>query len=121
MVQVGLEGCELQMQPKLPMPVVSCHLALDSTQPCVCAVQLCHPSLWCCHLSVSLLDMPQNRWIHCCCLPAGEPWVTDTAAFMLSHIAMHRQLHHALADAIPVMVQALSKEIDTEEQMVGPN
>lgn len=59
MVQVGLEGCELQMQPRLPMPVVSCHLALDSTQPCVCAVQLCHPSLWCCHLSVSLLDMPQ--------------------------------------------------------------
>lgn len=47
--------------------------------------------------------------------------MTDTAAFMLSHIAMHRQLHHALADAIPVMVQALSKEIDTEEQMVGPN
>ena len=46
--------------------------------------------------------------------------MTDTAAFMLSHIAMHRQLHHALADAIPVMVQALSKEIDTEEQMVRP-
>ena len=47
--------------------------------------------------------------------------MTDTAAFMLSHIAMHRQLHHALADAIPVMVQALSKEIDTEEQMVRPS
>ena len=47
--------------------------------------------------------------------------MTDTAAFMLSHIAMHRHLPHASGHAIPVMVQALSKEIDTEEQMVGPN
>lgn len=50
-------------------------------------------------------------------LPAAEPWVTDTAACVLAHIALHKQLHTSLTDAIPAVVAALCKEIDTEEQL----
>ena len=48
---------------------------------------------------------------------AAEPWVTDTAACVLAHIALHKQLHPNLTDAIPAVVAALCKEIDTEEQL----
>ena len=36
---------------------------------------------------------------------------------MLAHIALHKQLHPNLTDAIPAVVAALCKEIDTEEQL----
>ena len=59
---------------------------------------------------------------HCSCstsafVAAAEPWVTDTAACVLAHIALHKQLHPNLTDAIPAVVAALCKEIDTEEQL----
>ena len=59
-------------------------------------------------------------WVHevnLTCVCAAEPWVTDTAACVLAHIALHKQLHPNLTDAIPAVVAALSKEIDTEEQL----
>ena len=43
--------------------------------------------------------------------------MTDTAACVLAHIALHKQLHPNLTDAIPAVVAALCKEIDTEEQL----
>lgn len=43
--------------------------------------------------------------------------MTDTAAGVLAHIALHKQLHTSLTDAIPAVVTALCKEIDTEEQL----
>lgn len=43
--------------------------------------------------------------------------MTDTAACVLAHIALHKQLHTSLTDAIPAVVAALCKEIDTEEQL----
>ncbi|KAL0044010.1 hypothetical protein WJX82_001910 [Trebouxia sp. C0006] len=48
---------------------------------------------------------------------SAEPWVTDSAACVLAHIALHKQLHPNLTDAIPAVVAALCKEIDTEEQL----
>ncbi len=43
--------------------------------------------------------------------------MTDSAACVLAHIALHKQLHPNLTDAIPAVVAALCKEIDTEEQL----
>ncbi len=43
--------------------------------------------------------------------------MTDSAACVLAHIALHKQLHPNLTDAIPAVIAALCKEIDTEEQL----
>ena len=70
----------------------------------------CTSKMYCCH-------SPCTEAVKLPAVGAAEPWVTDTAACVLAHIALHKQLHPNLTDAIPAVVAALCKEIDTEEQL----
>ena len=69
------------------------------------------------YIHVSFLYSSQFALSKPATCPAAEPWVTDSAACVLAHIALHKQLHPNLTDAIPAVVAALCKEIDTEEQL----